>query len=53
MSCCAPSGYTVDEVDGICPYCGENTVCEEAFEQCSYSPVECKVCGWAPCDQSC
>ena len=39
--------------DGVCPECDEPTVEGEAYEQCSYSPVECSKCQWAPCDSSC
>lgn len=37
-----------------CPECGAK-IDEDgnAVEGCSYSPVECELCGWKPCDQSC
>jgi hypothetical protein len=51
--CCEPSGYKHSEINGECPKCEEPIVDGDAFEQCSYSPVECDACGWQPCDQSC
>ena len=51
--CCEPSGYTKAEIDGECKECGEPTVDGEAYESCDYSPAECGVCGWSPCDGSC
>jgi hypothetical protein len=52
-NCCSPSGYAKEEINGECPECGNPTIDEDAYEACSYSPVECKECGWAPCDNSC
>ena len=37
---CSECGADVDE-DGV------------ALDICSYSPVVCEKCGWAPCDGSC
>lgn len=51
--CWFPSGYLMDEINGECPNCGEPTVDGNAYEKCTYSPIECDVCGWAPCDDSC
>lgn len=51
--CCEPSGYSEDQVNGECSYCGEPTIDGEALERCGYSPCACKECGWAPCDDSC
>jgi hypothetical protein len=51
--CCSPSGYCKGEINGECPVCGEPTVDDDAYEQCSYSSKQCEVCGWAPCDESC
>jgi hypothetical protein len=39
---------------GECPACGEPIDEDgDAVTGCNYSPVECKVCGSAPCDDSC
>lgn len=51
--CCEPSGFKKEEINGVCPDCGEPTVDGDAFECCGYSPVVCKTCGDAPCDGSC
>lgn len=53
MSCCEPRGYKEEEINGKCKSCGEPTVNGEAYEVCGYSTVECKDCGFAPCDESC
>jgi hypothetical protein len=45
--------FDYDDVNGECPNCGTPTVDGQAYEGCFYSPVECDVCGWAPCDGSC
>ena len=51
--CCDPRGYNEKEINGKCKDCGEPIVDGDAFEACGYSPVECKTCGYAPCDGSC
>jgi hypothetical protein len=51
--CCERQGADPKLVNGICPDCGTDTVGGESTEICGYSPVECKTCGDAPCDQSC
>ena len=51
--CCSNTGYSRDEIDGICPDCGEPTVDGCAYDACEYSSIECKTCGYAPCDESC
>lgn len=51
--CCEPSGWKEEDIDGECPECGMSTCDGEAFDVCGYSPVECEVCGSAPCDLSC
>ena len=51
--CCAANDYKEEEINGECPDCGADTVDGEAYEVCSYSPIECETCGYAPCDQSC
>ena len=53
MGCCAGSGYTREEVNGICPNCGTETIDGDAYEQCGYSEVACETCGWAPCNGAC
>ena len=53
-SCCEPQGYNnPNEVNGICPSCENPTVDGETYDKCGYSPVQCDLCGWAPCDLSC
>lgn len=51
--CCESSGYKKEEINGVCPVCGEPTVDGYAYEQCYWSLEECEVCHWAPCDGSC
>lgn len=46
-------GWDYGTPDGECPACGEPTVDGEAAVGCFYSPVDCELCGSAPCDQSC
>lgn len=50
--CCEPCGAE-GKVNGECPECGAPTVDGEAKEICEYSPVDCPVCGSAPCEGSC
>ncbi len=39
---------------GECPICGEDVDSDgDAVKGCNYSPVDCELCGSAPCDQSC
>lgn len=46
--------WSKDEVvNGECESCGEPTIDGEAEEQCSYSPVVCEECEYAPCDGAC
>ena len=45
--------YKDSEVDGECKSCGEPTVDGVAQSGCDWSPVICKECGDAPCDESC
>jgi len=51
--CCDNTGYKENEINGECPICGEPIVDGNAYDVCSYSPVQCEECGNAPCDQSC
>lgn len=55
--CCTPDD---NEAYGECPHCGETVVVNKSDDSvfwaaagCNYSPVTCKECGAAPCDQSC
>ena len=45
--------YDDGEINGSCPDCGTPTVDGHAFEGCNYSPIICKTCGDAPCDDYC
>lgn len=45
--------YKKEEINGVCPDCGMETVDGYAYEGCNYSPIDCKTCGSAPCDDSC
>ena len=45
--------YKREEINGVCPECGMETVDGEAYEGCYWSPVQCETCGDAPCDESC
>lgn len=47
------SGETEEDVNGVCPDCGEPTVDGLALEYCNYSPTLCHTCEHSPCDQSC
>jgi len=52
--CCAAKEWPIDlSPDGECPECGAETYEGEAWYVCAYSPSECDLCGWAPCDSSC
>jgi len=42
-----------EEVNGVCPDCGEDTIDGRAAYGCYYSPVGCETCGSRPCDESC
>lgn len=42
-----------EEVNGICPDCGGETIDGYAPYGYNYSPIECETCGDAPCDGSC
>lgn len=54
MGCCSPFEFSREDVVGECPVCGA-LVDEDgnAVEGCSYSPVDCDICGSRPCDGSC
>ena len=51
--CCSNTYYNEEEINGVCPNCGEDTVDGYAFDCCDYSPTICDTCGWSPCDESC
>lgn len=42
-----------EEVNGVCPDCGGDTIDGSAPYGCYYSPVVCETCGDRPCDESC
>jgi hypothetical protein len=51
--CCSNTDYSREDINGVCPDCGEDTVDGDAYDACDYSPTLCKTCGWSPCDGSC
>lgn len=51
--CCDGWSSTEEEINGVCPDCGEPTVDGIAAFGCNYSPCICETCGWCPCDGSC
>lgn len=51
--CCCDEIISFEYADGVCPECGSVTSGGEVVALCAYSPVECEVCGSAPCDGSC
>ncbi len=51
--CCDNTDYREEEIDGVCPDCGGDTVDGDAYDSCRYSPINCNTCGDAPCDGSC
>ena len=51
--CCSNTDYREEEINGVCPDCGEDTVDGDAYDACDYSLTLCETCGWAPCDESC
>ncbi len=54
MMCCAAKEWEAfEKPNGVCEDCGSETIDDEAYEGCYYSPVECSTCGWQPCDGSC
>lgn len=42
-----------EKPNGKCKDCGEDLYDGLPGSSCTYSPVVCETCGWAPCDQSC
>lgn len=51
--CCEPNGSDLPAV-GECPDCGMPVDKHgDSLEVCAYSPEECELCGYAPCDGSC
>lgn len=52
--CCDGSEARLEDAVGECPECGARVDADgdSVEECCNYSP-RCKVCGDAPCDQSC
>ena len=54
MSCADPATDPDVVAVGECPNCGSPIDCDgDSTEICNYSPVDCDVCGCAPCDGSC
>lgn len=55
MACCDGGVISDEPVVGECPSCGADV--DEYGDTtewcCNYSPVECTVCNWSPCDGSC
>lgn len=58
--CCDPTFTKADHIiyyaHEQCVACGEDVDSEGktiALSNCNWSPVECDVCGWRPCDLSC
>lgn len=52
--CCSRAWESGEfEADGECPACGSETCEDTAEDICTYSPVVCDECGYAPCDGSC
>ena len=50
--CCDGWNYGVAVEE--CPACGEPIDEDgDAVEGCNWAPVDCEVCGAAPCDGSC
>ena len=52
--CCEPI-INDNEPVGVCPECGGNVDVDGTTTEvcCGYSPIICRTCGDAPCDQSC
>ena len=54
MCCsCKSEEMSVEDIDGFCEECGQDTVEGDSFYGCHYSPTECDKCNWSPCDGSC
>lgn len=54
MACFGGSDdFNLNEINGVCPDCGGDTVDGNAYDYCSYSPEVCETCGSRPCDESC
>lgn len=52
MACCG--NYGVAEAVAECDSCGGGIDTDgDSVDWCSYSPVDCDVCGSQPCDMSC
>ena len=51
--CCDGWEYDEEQINGVCPDCGIDTVDGHAFTGCNYSSVDCETCGSAICDDSC
>lgn len=55
MSCCDPIDARPEDTVGECPDCGGDVDIDgdTTEEACSYSPIDCDLCGSASCDESC
>lgn len=53
--CADPCPERPEDTVSSCPECGNDvdSAGDTTEEICSYSPIECKKCGWQPCDESC
>jgi hypothetical protein len=51
--CYNNTNYSEEDINGVCPDCGEPTVDGNTYDRCYYSPTLCDTCGYAPCDGSC
>jgi len=61
--CCSPilEEYEIEKaiLEGLfkdCEECGETLYKVDGYwvpQGCTYSPIDCEVCGSAPCDSSC
>lgn len=51
--CCDGWSSSKEEINGVCPECGEPTVDGDAAKGCNWSPCTCDTCGARPCDNSC
>ena len=52
--CCDDWKTPKDDVVGVCSSCGYPVDANgDAASGCNWSPVECHVCGHAPCDGYC
>lgn len=53
MACWSEADDDENDVDGVCPECGDPTIGGIALNPCAYSPIICEECQHSPCDGSC